>query len=206
MKKWNKKATSIIEVLIILLIVTMWILWAFNLFSNGQKLSVNMENKIQAINIAREAIEAVTNIRNTNWFLFSSDNSSCWNSLNYNQNCIWDNHADSTFYISSGSYIVYSSGSKWFLEKKTVSWDYKDSSYRTNFKVNKTASWFFTQSWWIDFKPLFTRELEISYSWVWANTFSGSQMIVKSKVFWSDSSSKKPHKVILSTILTPWRD
>ncbi len=203
----NKKATSLVEVLVIMLIVSIWILWAFQLFSSGQKLSLNTKNKIQAISIAREGIEAMTNIRNTNWFLFSSDNSSCWNSFNYNENCIWDNHSNSTYYINSGSYIVYSSWAKWFLGKpSTTETSYIKPAYRTAFKVNKTGSWFYTQSWWIEFKPIFTREIQISYSWDWANAFSGSQMQINSKVYWSDSSSSEVHKVILKTILTPWKD
>jgi type II secretory pathway pseudopilin PulG len=209
-KKIDKKATSLVEVLVIMLIVSIWILWAFKLFSSWQKLSLNTKNKIQAINIAREGIEAVTNIRNTNWFLFSSDYESCWNSFDYNSDCIWDKHTDNTWnkYINSGSYIVYSTWSRWFLEKKTVSWTYKNSDYRNIFRVNKTGSWFYTQSWWTEFKPIFTREIQISYSWtvVWSESFSGSQMQINSKVYWVDSSSSNPHKVVLKTVLTPWKD
>ena len=206
--KQNKKATSIVEVLVVLVIVTLWVLSSFKLFWSWQKLSLNIQNKIQAIEIAREWIEVVTNIRNTNWFLYSSDYESCWNTLNYNEDCIWDNHSHSNYYINSGSYIVYSNWIKWFLEKKSTSGDYRDSNYRNTYRIYKTWSWFYTQTWVLnttkfEFKPIFTREIQISYPW-WTS-FSGSQMLIKSKVFWSDSSSTKPHKVVLQTILTPYK-
>ncbi len=212
MKKNNKKASSIVEVLVILVVVSMWILSAFKIFSSWQKLASNTKNKIIALDIARSGIESVTNIRNTNWFLYSSDYDSCWNTINYNENCIWDNHSNSNsnYYINSGSYIVYSSGSKWYLSWITISWnyDYKNPNYRNAFEIKKDILWFYTQSWsWDKIKPLFTREILISYSGTtsWSETFSWSEMIIKSRIFWKDNSSNSAHKLEMETTLTPWK-
>jgi hypothetical protein len=60
----------------------------YNLYDSSQKLANTTQNRIQAIGIAREGIEAVTNIRDTNWKTFSANNQHCWNTFNYNQNCI----------------------------------------------------------------------------------------------------------------------
>jgi hypothetical protein len=51
-------------------------------------MSNNLDMKIQAIQIAREGIEAMTNIRDTNWKMLSTDNKNCWNTLNYDTNCV----------------------------------------------------------------------------------------------------------------------
>jgi hypothetical protein len=63
----------------------------YNIYGSSIKLSNSTENKITAISIAREGIEAITNIRDTNNLLFKADLKNCWNVLNYNANCIGDN-------------------------------------------------------------------------------------------------------------------
>jgi hypothetical protein len=60
----------------------------YQIFTNSSHLSNSTTNKIQAIQIAKQGIEAVTNIRDTNWLRFSSDYPNCWNAYNYNNNCI----------------------------------------------------------------------------------------------------------------------
>lgn len=52
------------------------------------KLASSTESRIQAINIAREGIEAVENIRNTNWIKFSSDLENCFDVADYDSSCI----------------------------------------------------------------------------------------------------------------------
>jgi hypothetical protein len=60
----------------------------YDVFSSSQKLSSATKYRIEAISIAREGIEAVTNIRDTNAILFASDLDNCWNVLNYDNRCI----------------------------------------------------------------------------------------------------------------------
>lgn len=52
------------------------------------KLASTTESRIQAINLAREGIEAVENIRNTNWIKFTSDYENCFDVKNYNASCV----------------------------------------------------------------------------------------------------------------------
>ena len=200
----TKKATSVIEAMVVLLVVVMWIIWMIAIFTSSQKLSNWTSNKIQAIQIAREWIEAVKNIRDTNWTIFSSDTANCWNVDNYNNSCVWDN--STTYDISIWSYKIYqdSSDNRWYLSKKTTSeTEYKKSAYRNEMKVWLDSNWFFTQTGTMtEIKPLFTREIKISYpSWN-SNT---SKMKVISLVQWVDNSSKKVRKVELSSILTNWK-
>ena len=58
--------------------------------NSSQKLAGSTGNKIEAIQIARDGLEAMMNIRDTNWLLFSADRKNCWNVRNYNVNCIGD--------------------------------------------------------------------------------------------------------------------
>lgn len=207
MKK-NKKCTSIVEAMVAMVIITFWIIWIFWIYISSTRLEASTSNKIQAIAMAREWIEAVTNIRDTNWTFFSSDLENCWNTLNYNNACIWDititNDIENNWH-----YIVYQdTDNRWKLNKKTLwIYDYSELNYRTNFRVWIDANWFYTQTWTTtNLNPLFTREIIINYPED-TNT-SGStdsndeKMEITSRVQWLDNTSTEPHKVELKTILT----
>ena len=138
--KLTKKATSIVEAMIVMLVVVTWVVWMYNIYDKSTKLSNSTKHRIEAIEIAREWIEAMKNIRNTNWLLYPADNKNCWNSLNYNSSCVWNTWA--TTDISSWSYIIYSDNfNRWILAKKTTLWTYSSPSYRNAFSVNKDSNW-----------------------------------------------------------------
>ena len=86
--KINKKATSIAEAMVLMLIVVSWVTWMYKVYMSSINLERSTNYKIAAMNIAREWIEAITSIRNTNWLLFSSDTKNCWNTLDYESNCV----------------------------------------------------------------------------------------------------------------------
>jgi hypothetical protein len=182
----------------------------YQVFWNSQKLSVSTANKIQAIQIAREWIEAMENIRNTNWILLWADSRNCWNVLNYNNDCVWDNW--NTYDIRNWMYKIYTDSNwKWKLEAQSsslTSWDYKNSDYKRFFRVNLDANWLYTQTWWTNFTPLYTREINISYNdtnWDWTPNSQDESMNIKSIVMWQDSHGKEPHIVELDTVLTNWK-
>ena len=204
MKNISKKATSIIEAMVVLLIVVTWIIWMFQVFWNSQKLSASTANKIQAIQIAREGIEAMKNIRDTNWILYSSDTKNCWNVLGYNNSCVWDNKTITD--VWSWSYKIYKNlDNKWYLSEKTTSdTKYTEANYRNEMKVWLDSDWFFTQTWaMIEIKPLFTREIVISYPDT--GNSNDEEMEINSIVYWKDLSSNRPHKVQFKAILTNWK-
>ncbi len=206
MKK-SIKATSIIEAIVVLLIIVTWVTWMYTIFSKSTKLSNSTANKIQAIQIAKQWIEAFTNIRDTNWIRFSSDSTNCWNTLNYNSNCIWD--ITTTYDIQSWSYIIYrNSNNAWVLDSKTTNtfWNW---NYNTDFIVWIDDKWIYTQSWAVnDTSPKFTRELKISYldeDWITSPDTNSPKIKIISLVQWIDSSSNQPHKVELEQILSNWK-
>ena len=50
----NNKGNSIIEVMVVIIILTIGIVGTYSILDGGQKLSTESENRIRAINIARE--------------------------------------------------------------------------------------------------------------------------------------------------------
>lgn len=197
----NKKATSIIESMIVMLVIITWVIWMYSIFDSSTKLSNTTKNRIEAIEIAREAIEAMKNIRDTNWLLFKADPDNCWNTLNYNPNCVWD--TTTTNDIIAQSYIIYQdTDNRWKLSEETT-WTFGSWTYIDDFRVKKDSNWLYTQTWWDDFLPVYTREVQISYP-DWDS--NSPKMNISSIVYWKDSSSSNPHKIQLDLVLTNWEN
>ncbi len=74
---------TLIEVMVGIVVVTAGIVWAFWVLSSGQKLAATTTDRVQAINFAREWVEAVKNIRDTNYFQYPANPSNCWKVKNY---------------------------------------------------------------------------------------------------------------------------
>lgn len=202
--------TTIIEAMIAMFIIIVWTIWVYTIYEKSQKLSTSVENRVKAISIAREWIEVVQNIRDTNWVLFWADSKNCWNVLDYNVNCLWD--TSTTYRIPEWSYKIYKDeNNRWkLLSGSVVLWDYNNSLYRTEYQIKLDANWLYTQSWWASsINPLFTRKIEITYidtNWIWAPTANDEKMLVESIVSWSDSSKVWFYTVNLENILSNWKE
>jgi len=74
--------------MVMIVIMTLSILWIYGLISSWRNLTHIVEDKQSALNYAREAIEAVQNIRDTNWSKYILDaRDQCWFSRYYDINC-----------------------------------------------------------------------------------------------------------------------
>lgn len=104
--KYSSQATSIVESMVVMLIVVTGITGLYSLFTQSQKLSESTEQRILAIQIAREGIEAMINIRDTNWLLYAASYPNCWNVLNYNSSCITTN-TTATDILHGRSFTIY---------------------------------------------------------------------------------------------------
>lgn len=211
MKK-NILATSIVEAMVVLLIVLIAVTWAYDMFNNAIRVTDGSKNKLMAISMAKEWIEAVTNIRDTNWKVLPWDYKNCWNVLNYNVSCFNSNTI--TFDIPHWeSFTIWrdTTDFRWKLTQKNTAWWYPNSTYRTNFQVGLDSLGFFTQSGSVNnLKPIFTREIQINYiedniSWTFTNS-QEQKMKIKSIVQWADSSSANVRKVEMETILSNWKN
>lgn len=207
--KYSKSWTTIIEAVIALVIIVIWIIWLYNINDKSQKLATSTENRIKAISIAREWIEVLQNIRDTNWIIFWSDTRNCWNSYNYDVTCLWNTWVWPK--IPAWNYIIYKDiDNRWKLQSKVLVWDYSSATYRATFKVYiDTTDWLYTQSWWTSFTPLFTRVINISYpedtNWDTIFNANDEKMLVKSIVSWSDNSKNWFYTTSLENLLTNWK-
>lgn len=89
-KKIKHRGETIIEVLVAILILTGVLIAAFSMLNKSIDANVNVKNRIIALNIAREGIEAVRNIRDTNWLKYSGDRRGkwlCWDSETTSNAC-----------------------------------------------------------------------------------------------------------------------
>lgn len=197
--KFSQKGTTIVEAIIVMMIISVWVIGMYDIFSRSQKLSDSSVYRLQAISMAKEGIEAITNIRDTNWLLFPANTDYCWNTVDYSSSCIT---TDSD--IPSGSYVIFKwANDRWSLSGSNIHWDYSSVAYRNAYKVHLDSNGFYTQSWGVAIKPLFTRELQISYppdAWT-----PLEKMNIKSIVRWKDNSGSAPHEIILESLLTNWK-
>jgi len=202
-----KKATTIAEAMIVLLIIVTGVTWMYNIYTNSIKFASSQELKLDAISIAKEGLEWFNNIRDTNWLLYLWNKENCWNTLNYSSDCIlktWN------YYIKNNqNYKIYTwTNNRWFLSEVN-SIDFTNTTDRNNIKIWLDSNNFYTQSWSIkDNNHLFTRILHTQYIDTNSDTItdhSYQKILVTSTVKWKDNSSSEEHEVKLSKIFSNWK-
>lgn len=205
----NNKWNSIIEVVLVIVIITFWLIWAFEILGSWQRLAWTSENRVKAINIAREWLEIIQNIRDTNWIKFSSDYKNCWNTKDYSASCIWSNVAANR--IWSWSYKLYQSWAIWYLSWVTTP-PTTDSWFLSTYSINLTSSGLTDQintistPCWVSnpvsCKSVFAREITISYPS--SNSVSWEKMEVHSIVKWLEPGTWIK-SIDLQETLTNWK-
>lgn len=116
----SRKGNTIAETIIVLIIVSFGIIETFKVLTTGGRLADTTEARIQAINLAREGIEAVENIRNTNWLKFPSNFENCFDVANYDSDCVGGIAGTFSPIYSSG--ILVQSGTLWYLTGSIATW------------------------------------------------------------------------------------
>lgn len=203
-KAKNHRWATMIELMAMISILGLGVWSMFTVITSGIYFAKDTEDTIKAINLAREGIEWVTSIRNTNWLRFSSDRTNCWQSNGYDALCI--GNAGLWARIGSGTYTLYPDRGLWYLSWATIidpvsNW----TTYSTQYATRQDNLWFFTQSGSMptqlctslvnqNCKTIFTREIQIN-----ANPL---EMSVKSIVYWN---TKRLQKIELETTLTNWK-
>ena len=122
MKKINKKAFTMIEIIIWVFIFSLGLVSVFALFWQSVKLNIKSKNIIIATWLAREQVELLKNIRNSNYKTYHKFN---WIPNNDN-----NNKFDTQYFLTWGYYKIENNYS-WYLpiklEEKSISWDIKDN-------------------------------------------------------------------------------
>ena len=85
MKKWlttwlkERAAETLVEVVVAVFVVVMGSAVAMTLIVNSMRANSFSKDNLVALNLAVEGLEAVRNIRDTNWMKFGFDKTNCWN-------------------------------------------------------------------------------------------------------------------------------
>ncbi len=72
------RGDTILEVVIATAILSTVMIATFSILQRAIDTNLNVKNRVIALNIAREGIEAVRNIRDTNWLKYSGDRRKKW--------------------------------------------------------------------------------------------------------------------------------
>lgn len=134
----NFTGETIVEIIIAILIILLALTTSFKVLSLAFTQKEFTRNKIMAINLAREGMEAVRYIRDYNWYYYGNNKRICWNHYQDNNDngnldlgvggdLICSEEGDKKFAqhqigSHSGSkqeYILKQKGSHWFLTRNT---------------------------------------------------------------------------------------
>ncbi len=134
-----------IELIAMMAIMGLGIWSMLGVIWSGSDFAKDTEDTIKAINLAREWIEGVINLRNTNWLRFSSDKTNCWKVEDYKSGCIGSSAGLDD--ISSGSYLLYTSNWAWYLSwMAAIDYETDWTSYRTAYRAWLDSEWFYSQT------------------------------------------------------------
>jgi hypothetical protein len=194
----DKRWSSLIEIMAMMAILWLAITAMFSTVIGGIYFATDSENRIKAINIAREWLEWVTNLRNTNWLRFSSDQLNCWRVLSYISSCIW-----SSAYAGANSlgttptnYVLENKNGAWYVTgATTASWLWIDSNgyYYATSATTPICTFDITRNC----RSPFTRVINIQLNgW---NTWS---ITATSRVDWFE---RRAQNVTIQTTLTNWK-
>lgn len=78
MMKVKTKGETIVEILIAMTILVLIITSTYVILLRAMKTNTSIKNRVRALNIAREGIEGVRNIRDTNWLRYSGNRRNNW--------------------------------------------------------------------------------------------------------------------------------
>ena len=193
----DKNGASLIEIMAMIAVLGLAVTAMFSTVIGGIYFARDSENRIKAINLAREGIEWVTNLRNTNWLRFSSDQTNCWKVQWYLAGCI--GNTTSLDKLADYSYVLTNSNGAWYLTGATTTssglwvdanWYYMASGATTP-KCTITLA--------TNCRSPFTREIRISGT---DNTTNSGTMTVTAVVDWYE---KRTQNVTLKTTLTNWK-
>ncbi|MCK5612996.1 prepilin-type N-terminal cleavage/methylation domain-containing protein [Candidatus Pacearchaeota archaeon] len=117
--KKNKRGETILETIIAMVILAVGVTTAGAIIGYSLRNMNGSKNRIIAINIAREGVEAVRNIRDTNWLKYNSRRRVCWNHMPEIDPEIG---CDGSTPIQPGRYLIYKQAEteRWILTEYEI--------------------------------------------------------------------------------------
>jgi type II secretory pathway pseudopilin PulG len=153
----NIKGETILETIIALSILAIGLTLASTVIAYSLRNINASKNRVIAINIAREGIEAMRNIRDTNWMKFSGNRRVCWNHNPDFTTC------DGTEPIAPGNYIIYKeeTDSKWLLDPiGGTPTPIPDPPSPDDTYVDSETTYIFQDDQWIDYRTLYHVDID----------------------------------------------
>ena len=98
-----KKGFTLVELVVGIIMIGIWLGAIINVLQYGTKLTNSTKSQVVAVNLAREWVETVFSIRDTNWKMFSSKRDECWLSRLPDT---WSTTCESLQWIWSGYYSI----------------------------------------------------------------------------------------------------
>ncbi|MFH1375367.1 MAG: prepilin-type N-terminal cleavage/methylation domain-containing protein [Patescibacteria group bacterium] len=86
----SRRGETLVEVLVSLMLLVVGSLGAVRLFGMAAINNELTKERVIATNLAREGLEAVRSVRDTNWLRFAGERRKCWNNIEAAQ-CLDDN-------------------------------------------------------------------------------------------------------------------
>ncbi len=200
----NKHWFSIIEVLVWILIFSLWLVAIYALISSSLQLNDYNKNYIVASNLAREQIELIKNIRDTNYRTIHK-----WNQINPK----WDYNLASNFFSTGTYYTVendFSPLAPFPIKAQTIHnfWEWQNvlTTKMANYRLCIDINWVYTYDCsGANQKSAFYRYLKIDpvlYSSWWTTVVEKDAYKITSKVIWY---MKWYNETELNTIITDWK-
>lgn len=204
MNKLNKKAFSMIEILVWIFIFSLWIASVYAIITSTLKINEYNKNHIIASNLAREQIELVRNIRDSNYKTIKK----------YNQINPWTDDFDILFEVDK----------KYTIENNylnTASFPIEVADITDTFEkwIDKLNSvWMNTYNLCIDMNNRYTYDCtglnkktkfykyisvdEVKYSDWWVEQVETDAILITSKVIWY---IKWYHEFEVKSIIADWK-
>lgn len=202
----NKKAFSIIEIIIGIFIFSLWITSIYMLISSTLNMDIYNRDQIIAWNLAREGIELVRNIRDSNYNTYHK-----WDQLNPRAD-----YNDPNNFFKTGSYYKiennFSDTANFPIKVEDISVWFWEGSDKINTSMQiynicldtKNRYTYDCLSPW-NLKTPFYRYIkfdELRYNDWWTTKIVDDAFKVTSKVIWT---TKWYHEFEINTIIADWK-
>ncbi len=187
-KKYSIKKTgeTLIEVLIAIVILVIFLSSILVILNRAIMINSNIENRITALSLAREGIEGVRHIRDTNWLRFSGNKRENW--LCIDTDC--NEKINDGFYrldFDPPLYVLSEQGALTPLDESYRLYSHEDTPFLNHDTVNGSPTLFYRQ--------IQTRQEEVSCPLV----DCPNKLIVQSRVSWQEANGDK--EIVLETHL-----
>ncbi len=221
----SRRGETLIEVLVAIIIIIVGALSAVRLLGIASIHNQLTKERVIATNLSREGLEAVRNIRDTNWLRFAGERRRCWNNADFaNPIECKDNNSDgipNDVIIHEQQYIVKFDGTnyRWELDEVglTSRLDLEDGEIgeddeKYRLRINSVTGLFNHEDEDLDdsdgeinensvyFREIYTEYLESDQTL--AASESANILRITSKVEWYDRG--KISDVTLTTIITDY--